>query len=442
MNNLSTLLHSIGRLAGAQTSKAAPDGAGDSAKFAVAEGFSSFGSLLHDFSEKQANSGQSRFSDVTLAFQFTAADTLGGGIQQTELLQSFGKDSTLDPNHEELFEAEGLSSKEQLPVAPLVGALPMVGTIRAVSPEGKGSRSASQILLMDVIRLPTDDSKVEELAQLPNHPTMKASVIHQEGHFKPVTAASEKNFFNLQHSQAQDEVMQMEDPTKHPSAQFGGSGAHDESLDGREQNLAAVKAAVVPAKDKVDGVNSTATYILQRVAEAVLAEAKELSGAGRPEAVKAKTDVFSPTFRGPEGVIRILNVEIHPAELGPVTVKMRLSGDRLEMELQARSVETAELLKRDSEKLSSLLRTAGYKPDVLTILLIGNEAQQQDASLAQRQQSFSQSHSQFGGYQQGDGGSDGRFGRPPERTESRETRRMEEGDEMASVGPGSRNIYL
>jgi flagellar hook-length control protein FliK len=62
-----------------------------------------------------------------------------------------------------------------------------------------------------------------------------------------------------------------------------------------------------------------------------------------------------------------LNLQLNPVELGLVMIKMRLSGDSLEMELQVEKEETAELLRNDAEKLSGLLKNSGYRPDMITI---------------------------------------------------------------------------
>lgn len=73
------------------------------------------------------------------------------------------------------------------------------------------------------------------------------------------------------------------------------------------------------------------------------------------------------TARASAGVLRVLDLQLKPAELGLVTIRMRLSGDSIEMEIRAHSEDTAELLRSDADKLSNLLRASGYRPDNITI---------------------------------------------------------------------------
>ncbi|WP_238314039.1 flagellar hook-length control protein FliK [Methylobacterium crusticola] len=63
--------------------------------------------------------------------------------------------------------------------------------------------------------------------------------------------------------------------------------------------------------------------------------------------------------------MRLLTLQLHPADLGAVVVRMRLQDGRLEMNLHAGREETAELLRRDGGALAELLRGAGYRPDVV-----------------------------------------------------------------------------
>jgi chemotaxis protein MotD len=67
------------------------------------------------------------------------------------------------------------------------------------------------------------------------------------------------------------------------------------------------------------------------------------------------------------GPLRILTLQLHPADLGTVLVRMRLQDGRLEMNLRTGREETAERLRREGGALSALLQEAGYAPQSLTI---------------------------------------------------------------------------
>ncbi|MEE7456979.1 flagellar hook-length control protein FliK [Methylorubrum populi] len=70
---------------------------------------------------------------------------------------------------------------------------------------------------------------------------------------------------------------------------------------------------------------------------------------------------------GEAGPLKILTLQLHPAELGSVLVRMRLQDGRLEMNLRTSREETAERLRKEGDLLSGLLREAGYEPEAVTI---------------------------------------------------------------------------
>ncbi len=70
---------------------------------------------------------------------------------------------------------------------------------------------------------------------------------------------------------------------------------------------------------------------------------------------------------GEAGPLKILTLQLHPAELGSVLVRMRLQDGRLEMSLRTSREETAERLRKEGDLLSGLLREAGYEPEAVTI---------------------------------------------------------------------------
>jgi flagellar hook-length control protein FliK len=120
---------------------------------------------------------------------------------------------------------------------------------------------------------------------------------------------------------------------------------------------------------------------LQHLAKSIIEDVKGLS---EPEQRSFQHDGLNriATARASAGVLRVLDLQLKPAELGLVTIRMRLAGDSIEMEIQAQNEETAELLRNDAEKLSSLLRVSGYRPDVINIQ--SSEAASHDRSSFQR----------------------------------------------------------
>ncbi|QRM30139.1 flagellar hook-length control protein FliK [Microvirga sp. VF16] len=130
---------------------------------------------------------------------------------------------------------------------------------------------------------------------------------------------------------------------------------------------------------------------LQHLAKSII---EDVRGLTEPQQPSFQQDGLNrvATARASAGVLRVLDLQLKPAELGLVTIRMRLAGDGIEMEIQAQNEDTAELLRNDAEKLSSLLRVSGYRPDAINIQ--STEAASHDRSSFQRPQQGTQSQGQ------------------------------------------------
>jgi chemotaxis protein MotD len=127
-------------------------------------------------------------------------------------------------------------------------------------------------------------------------------------------------------------------------------------------------------------VHSLPGETLHRIASAVKLDLQSVENPS-----KATGAAQTVSVKASESVLRVLNLQLHPADLGAVTIKMRLAGDGLEMELHVEREETAQLLRSDTEKLSSLLRGSGYRPDTISIHV--SDASFHDRSPTSRTQS-------------------------------------------------------
>jgi chemotaxis protein MotD len=65
--------------------------------------------------------------------------------------------------------------------------------------------------------------------------------------------------------------------------------------------------------------------------------------------------------------VRILQIQLDPPQLGPLTIRMSLQNELLNLQLETPKHETAHLLQNDKDSLSKLLRSAGYAVDGLNI---------------------------------------------------------------------------
>jgi hypothetical protein len=65
--------------------------------------------------------------------------------------------------------------------------------------------------------------------------------------------------------------------------------------------------------------------------------------------------------------VKVLTIQLQPADLGTVIVRMRLKADAMEVEVEAGRHATARLIDADRDTLTSLLRAAGCHVEALTV---------------------------------------------------------------------------
>lgn len=85
----------------------------------------------------------------------------------------------------------------------------------------------------------------------------------------------------------------------------------------------------------------------------------------RPAPVAAASHLAKPTGDTP---VKTLSIQLHPAELGVVTAKLRLVGDQLTVELSADTEDARTRLSSDSHTIAKSLRALGFDVDQVTIL--------------------------------------------------------------------------
>ncbi|NBN64867.1 flagellar hook-length control protein FliK [Pannonibacter tanglangensis] len=73
------------------------------------------------------------------------------------------------------------------------------------------------------------------------------------------------------------------------------------------------------------------------------------------------------TARADGPMVKVLEIQLQPMELGSVKVALRLMGDSVEVVLSAQNPDTVELLKTDRQLLDQMLRAVGQKADSITI---------------------------------------------------------------------------
>lgn len=146
----------------------------------------------------------------------------------------------------------------------------------------------------------------------------------------------------------------------------------------------------------------------QQVANAVVAELKEPSAV----AASAAPDLAAAQTNAPDQPLRILTVNLEPPALGNVTVRLRLVGTEVSVQLAAERKDTSQMLDRQRDQIRDLMQSAGYVAEVAPVQhgpLDGFQSGsgQSQPQLSGQQQSSPQSQGAFGGAGTSSGQSDG-----------------------------------
>ena len=146
----------------------------------------------------------------------------------------------------------------------------------------------------------------------------------------------------------------------------------------------------------------------QQVANAVVSELKSSPA----PAASAAPVLVGAQSNSPDQPLRILTVNLEPPALGNVTMRLRLVGNEVSVQLAAERKDTSTMLDQQRDQIRDLMQSAGYVADVAPVQhgsLDGFQsgAGQSQPQLSSQQQQSSQSQGAFGGAGSSSGQSDG-----------------------------------
>jgi hypothetical protein len=72
--------------------------------------------------------------------------------------------------------------------------------------------------------------------------------------------------------------------------------------------------------------------------------------------------------------VRVLSVKLHPGHLGELTLSLKLRDNALQVNIEARTGQAVEALRKDEGLLRKVLQSAGYDPSSLTIVVTPKDA--------------------------------------------------------------------
>ncbi|MBX9647451.1 MAG: flagellar hook-length control protein FliK [Xanthobacteraceae bacterium] len=148
----------------------------------------------------------------------------------------------------------------------------------------------------------------------------------------------------------------------------------------------------------------------QQVASAVVAELE--SSAASTSASAPAPDLAGAQSNGADQPLKILTISLEPAQLGNVTVRLRLVGAAISVHLAADRRDTSQMLNQQRDAIQELMQSAGYVADVAPVQhgsLDGFQAGsgQPQSSLPGQQQQWSQPQGTFDGSSTSSGQPDG-----------------------------------
>jgi flagellar hook-length control protein FliK len=135
----------------------------------------------------------------------------------------------------------------------------------------------------------------------------------------------------------------------------GGSGADAKA------SAASIERKPIAAPDDATQPGPGSSPV-QQLGQRLLSAASDLKS--EATAAMAPTSPDQPQSSAP---VRVLSINLHPEELGSVTVRMTQVRDALEVQIEAEHHTTARMLQSDSDALSDMLRNAGIQLDGVTV---------------------------------------------------------------------------
>ena len=135
------------------------------------------------------------------------------------------------------------------------------------------------------------------------------------------------------------------------------------NADGEVANIAPlVDRAAAGAANEAPRVPSAVVPPAHQIAGQIVAAARAVQREDTP-----LTDILAPKVTSPP-VVKILRLELQPADLGTITIRLSLKQDALDIRVEASRHDTARMLQRDQDALAKLLTTAGYRIDGVAVV--------------------------------------------------------------------------
>ncbi|WP_321448509.1 flagellar hook-length control protein FliK [uncultured Cohaesibacter sp.] len=121
---------------------------------------------------------------------------------------------------------------------------------------------------------------------------------------------------------------------------------------------------------------TTANSVLRQIGDAL---SGSLNGQGSANPDSALDGQFSSGLKLHRSgdVLRVLDIQLHPADLGKVRLSVRLNDNNIEVRIEASKAETAKMLETNQHELNKLLQKAGYQADRIAVVAMDEKGPSQ-----------------------------------------------------------------
>lgn len=151
-----------------------------------------------------------------------------------------------------------------------------------------------------------------------------------------------------------------------------GAAFADQGIAGREGRQQEGRGGAGSSGQPTGGAFASALQGTGLGAAGTVRDAPGAAGAHEPPSeqiaasVRAELRADGLNGRSSEGVVRVLHLELKPANLGAVTVRLELKDNVITLHLETQRLETLAVIEREREALASALSRAGYSVDGIT----------------------------------------------------------------------------
>ncbi|PLW75517.1 flagellar hook-length control protein FliK [Cohaesibacter celericrescens] len=114
-------------------------------------------------------------------------------------------------------------------------------------------------------------------------------------------------------------------------------------------------------------------------------------------ATAPRPDTGSFRINNGSEALRVLDIQLHPADLGKVRLSIRLNDTSVDVRVEASNAATAKILEGNKQALDQLLQKAGYRADHISIVAIDDKSGSQIAPPSTANSSQSQNSAQEDG---------------------------------------------